>query len=149
MDPTFEPSDYLTEAGLRGFAAAATTCVRPGPTVPLDDVLKVWPDRAKVAAVEDWPTLHFPHPLFIGIGLADAAALPEFQYAIAAAACRAGSIVETHYCPEQDRGGAVKASLVDSVPFVKRLFAGQPVAGNCATLKPQSTAEPIPATTLR
>ena len=27
------------------------------------------------------------------------------------------------------------ASLVDSVPFVKKLFAGHPVAGNCATLK--------------
>ncbi len=135
MDPTFQPSAYLTEAGQRGYAAAATTCVRPGPTVPLDDVLKVWPDRAKVAPVEDWPTLHFPHPLFVGIGLADVAALPEFQYAIAAAACRAGSIVETHYYPEQDHGGAVNASLVDSVPFVKRLFAGQPVAGNCATLK--------------
>jgi hypothetical protein len=135
MDPTFQPSDYLTEAGERGYAAAATTCVRPGPTVPLDDVLKVWPDRAKVAAVEDWPTLRFPHPVFVGIGLADTAALPEFQYGTAAAACQAGSIVETHYYPGQDHGGAVNASLVDSVPFVKKLFTGQPVAGNCATTK--------------
>ncbi len=135
MDPTFQPSDYLTEAGMRGYAAAATTCVRPGPAVPLDDVLKVWPDRAKVAAVEDWPTLRFRHPVFVGIGLADTAALPAFQYGTAAAACRAGSIVETHYYPGQDHGGAVNASLVDSVPFVKKLFAGQPLAGNCATLK--------------
>jgi hypothetical protein len=136
MDPAFQPSDYLTEAGQRGYAAAATTCVRPGPTVPLDDVLKVWPDRATVAAVEDWPTLRFPHPVFVGIGLADTAALPEFQYGIAAAACRAGSIVETHYYPGQDHGGAVNASLFDSVPFVTKLFAGQPVAGNCAIVKP-------------
>jgi hypothetical protein len=135
MDPTFQPSDYLTEAGERGYAAAATNCVRPGPTVPLDEVLKVWPARAKVAPVEDWPTLRFPHPVFVGIGLADLAALPEFQYATAAAACRAGSIVETHYYPGQDHGGTVNASLVDSVPFVKKLLAGQPVAGNCATLK--------------
>ena len=34
MDPAFRPSDYLTEAGQRGYAAAATTCVRPGPTFP-------------------------------------------------------------------------------------------------------------------
>ena len=135
MDPTFQPSDYLTEAGQRGYATAATTCVGPGPTVPLDDVLKVWPDRTKVAAVEDWPTLRFPRPVFVGIGLADTAVLPELQYGTAAAACRAGSIVETHYYPGQDHGGAVNASLVDSVPFVKKLFAGQPVAGNCATLK--------------
>jgi hypothetical protein len=41
-----------------------------------------------------------------------------------------------HYYPGQDHGGAVNASLVDSVPFVKKLFAGQRVAGNCATLTP-------------
>jgi len=135
VDPAFRPSDYLTEAGERGYAASATTCVRPGPTIPLEDVLKVWPDRAKVAAFEDWPTLRFSHPVFIGTGLADTAAAPDVQYGTAAAACRAGSIVETHYYPGQDHGGAVNASLVDSVPFVKKLFAGQPVSGNCATLK--------------
>ena len=136
VDPAFRPSDYLTEAGERAYAASATTCVRPGPTVPLEDVLKVWPDRAKVAAVEDWPTLRFSHPVFIGTGLADAAALPDIQYGTAAAACRARSIVETHYYPGQDHGGALNASLVDSVPFVKKLFAKERVAGNCATLKP-------------
>ena len=135
VDPAFRPSDYLTEAGERGYAASATTCVRPGPTVPLADVLKVWPDRAKVAAVEDWPTLRFSHPVFIGTGLADTAALPEIQSGTAAAACRAGSIVETHYYPGQDHGAALNASLVDSVPFVKKLFAKERVAGNCATLK--------------
>lgn len=139
MDPAFRPSDYLTEAGERGYAAAASTCVRPGPAVPLDPLLKAWPDHAKVPAVEDWPTLHFTHPLFIGTGLADTAGLPAVQYATAAAACRAGAIVETHYYPGQDHGGAVNASLVDSLPFVAKLIAGKPVAGNCATLKPPPT----------
>ena len=101
--------------------------------------MKAWPDHAKVPAVEDWPTLHFTHPVFIGTGLADTAGLPAVQYATAAAACRAGTIVETHYYPGQDHGGAVNASLVDSLPFVAKLFAGQPVAGNCATLKPPPT----------
>jgi hypothetical protein len=135
-DPAFRVSDYLTEAGQKGYAATATTCVRPGQTAALDDVLKVWPDHAKVPAVEEWPTLRFSHPLFIGTGLADAAAVPDIQYGTAAAACRAGSIVETHYYPGQDHGGTVNASLVDSIPFVKKLFAGQKVAGNCAALKP-------------
>jgi dienelactone hydrolase len=144
MDPLFQPSDYLTEAGKQGYAAAATTCVRPGPTVPLEDVLKAWPERAKVAAVEDWPTLRFSHPVFIGVGLADTAVPPELQYATAAAACQAGSIVETHYYPGQDHGGAVNASLVDSVPFVKKVLAGQPVAGNCMAMKaPPRAAAPL------
>jgi hypothetical protein len=58
------------------------------------------------------------------------------QYGTAAAACRAGSIVETRYYPGQDHGGAVNGSLVDSVPFVKKLLARARVTGNCATLKP-------------
>lgn len=147
MDPEFQPAAYLTEAGKRGYAEAATTCVRPGASAPLDQVLKVWPHHAKVPAVEDWPTLRFAHPVFVGTGLADTAALPEFQYGTAASACRAGSIVETHYYPGQDHGGAVIASLVDSVPFVRNVFAGQPVAGNCANLGPPPKTEPIPATT--
>ena len=53
-----------------------------------------------------------------------------------AAACRAGSIVETHDYPGQDHGGAVNASLVDSLPFVRKLFAHERVTGNCETLKP-------------
>ena len=134
LDPAFQPSNYLTEAGERAYAASATTCVRPGPTVPVEEVLKVWPDPATFTAVEDWPTLRFAHPVFVGIGLADAAALPAFQYDTAVAACRAGSVVETHYYPGQDHGGALNASLVDSVPFVAKLFADQTVAGNCAAL---------------
>jgi hypothetical protein len=146
MDPEFRPSDYLTEAGKQGYAATGTTCVRPGATAPLDQVLKVWPDHAKVPAVEDWPTLRFAHPVFVGTGLADTAAPPEFQYGTAAAACRGGSIVETHYYPGQDHGGAVNASLVDSVPFVKKLFTGQTNTGNCADLKSPPKTGPIPAT---
>jgi hypothetical protein len=141
MDPAFRASDYLTEAGQKGYAATATTCVRPGPTAALTDVLKVWPDHATVPAVEDWPTLRFAHPVFIGAGLADAAAVPQIQHETAAAACAAGSIVETHYYQGQDHGGTVSASLVDSVPFVTKLFAGQKVAGNCATLTPPPVSQ--------
>ena len=144
FDPAFQPSEFLTEAGERGYAAAASTCVRPGPTVPLEDVLKVWPERAKVEAAEEWPTMRFTHPVFVGIGLADSAAPPHAQYSTATAACRAGSIVETHYYPDKDHGGAVNASLVDSVPFVTKAFAGTPIAGNCATLEAPPVAAPQP-----
>ena len=30
LDPAFQPSDYLTDAGKRGFAAAITSCPLPG-----------------------------------------------------------------------------------------------------------------------
>ena len=128
MDPAFQPSHYLTEAGERAYAAAAATCVRPGPAIPLGEVLEAWPEHATVPAVEESPTLHFAQPLFIGIGLADAAVLPALQYGTAAAAGRAGTIVETHANPGQDHGRAVNASLVDSLPFVRILFRAHLVA---------------------
>jgi len=53
-------------------------------------VLKVMPDRAKAEVMEEYPTLRFAQPVFIGTGLVDTAAAPEFHYGIAAAACRAG-----------------------------------------------------------
>lgn len=144
MDPAFRPSDYLTEAGERAYAATATTCVQPGPAVPLDDVLKAWPRHPTLAAVEDWPTLRFAQPVFVGIGLSDAAVWPEFQHETAAAACRAGSVLETHFYPGQDHGGTMNASLADSVPFVEKALSGQAVAGNCATLKaPPAGAPPV------
>jgi hypothetical protein len=136
LDPAFQPADYLTEAGARAYAESATTCVRPGPTVPLEGLLKAWPDPARFVPVEAWPTLRFAKPVFVGIGLADAAVAPRVQHGTAAAACRAGSIVETHYYPGQDHGGTLNASLVDSVPFVRELFAGGSISGNCATLTP-------------
>jgi hypothetical protein len=57
------------------------------------------------------------------------------------AACHEGSTVEAHYYEGSDHSGAVNASLVDSVPFVKKLLAGQRIAGNCHNVRPPNTAE--------
>jgi hypothetical protein len=51
-------------------------------------------------------------------------------------ACRAGSTIEIHYYAGKDHGGTVNASLVDSLPFVKKTLAGEPVTGNCASIGP-------------
>jgi hypothetical protein len=83
-----------------------------------------------------YPTPRFAKPIFIGSGLADTIALPEGQYDFVMAACHEGSTVEAHYYGEKDHGGTVNASLVDSVPFVSKLFSGQAVAGNCSSIKP-------------
>ena len=136
LDPAFQPTDYLTEAGKRGFERLATSCPQPGDDGSWDASLKTMPDRAQAAPVEDYPTLRFDYPIFVGTGLADSAVLPVYQHGIVEAACRAGSNVETHYYPGESHGGAVTASLVDSVPFVKKVFEGLPVTGNCATTKP-------------
>jgi hypothetical protein len=70
----------LTEAGKQGFEALATSCPQPGDNGSWDNLLKESPDRIKTEVVEDYPTLRFAQPLFIGAGLADTVVLPEHQY---------------------------------------------------------------------
>jgi hypothetical protein len=76
----------------------------------------------------------FGQPVFIGIGLADVTVFPEGQYNFVVAACHEGSTVEAHYYPGKDHNTAVNASLVDSVPFVKKVMSAQPIVSNCSLL---------------
>ena len=77
-------------------------------------------------------------PIFVGTGLADTTVFPESQYNFVMAACYAGSVVEAHYYEGQDHPGTPNAALVDSAPFVKKLFAGENITGNCSAV-PSST----------
>ena len=144
LDPAFNPSEYLSEAPMPVFDLSRTACltdleqVADRNHVTAENALKKNPDEAaaKAASYERYPTPRFAQPVFIGSGLADVVAFPEGQYDFVKAACYAGSTVEAHYYPDNNHDGAVNASLVDSVPFVKRVFAGQSVAGNCSSVQP-------------
>ena len=144
LDPAFDPSEYLSDVGKPVFEAARTGC---GSTianavdqnhVTAENLLKRNPDdaAAKAARYQQYPNPRFAQPLFVGAGLDDTTVFPEGQYNFVMAACYAGSTVEAHYYPGKDHGGTVNASLVDSVPFVKKILAGQPVDGNCKSVKP-------------
>jgi hypothetical protein len=71
-------------------------------------------------------------------GLADTAAFPEGQYNVVMAACHAGPRIEAHYYPGQDHSGTVNASLVDSIPFVKKILAGESIEGKLPQRSPSS-----------
>jgi hypothetical protein len=60
----------------------------------------------------------------------------EGQYNAVKAMCKAGTRVQWHVYPGLSHGGAVNASLVDSIPFAQALLAGKPVADNCASIQP-------------
>ena len=75
------------------------------------------------------------HLVLIGAGLDDKSVLAEEQYSIVDA-CRTGSTIETDYWAGKDHGGTVSASLVHSVPFVKKTLTGETVTGNCASIGP-------------
>ena len=137
VDRAFRPSDYLTEAGQPLFEAAGKTCPQPGaPPVAVETLFKKMPEDLIASAVDAYPTLRFDHPVLIGAGLDDKSVLAEEQYGIAVDACRTGSTIETHYYAGKDHGGTVSASLVHSVPFVKKTLAGETVTGNCASIGP-------------
>lgn len=144
LDSTFDPAAYLSDAAKPVFEKFATMCetdlaeMADQHHLTAENVLKKSPDQEirKEAAYLRYPVPHFSHPVFIGTGLADTIALPEGQYDFVMAACHEGSTVEAHYYPGKDHNGTVGASLTDSHPFVKKLFAGQTIAGNCAGVKP-------------
>jgi len=88
-----------------------------------------------------YATLKFDHPVFVGTGTDDHDVDPKAaQYPLVKAACEADSIIEHHYYAGLDHGGTVNASLIDSIPFVKKLFAGEPIISNCGSVQPPPAA---------
>jgi hypothetical protein len=146
LDSSFNPFDYVSDSAKALFDQSAHSCLTElGIAADQNhltgaDVLKKNPENSpayvKFAEYERYPTLRFAQPVFIGSGLADVTAFAEGQYNVAMAACSAGSTVEMHYYPGKDHGGTVNASLVDSIPFVKKLVAGEHIGGNCSSIKP-------------
>jgi pimeloyl-ACP methyl ester carboxylesterase len=144
LDPVLNTSEYLSDAAKPVFDLARTACetdleqAADRNHVTAENALKKNPQEAaaKAAIYERYPAPRFAQPVFIGSGLADVIALPEGQFDFVMAACYAGSTVEAHYYTGKDHSGTVNASLVDSMPFVKKVFAGQPIAGNCSSVQP-------------
>ena len=149
LNAAFDPFQYLTDEAKPVFEQAGTSCnadlIKSADERHLttDNIFKKNPTDANAmeARYVRYPTPRFARPIFIGTGLADVTAIPEGQYNVAIAACSEGSTVEMHYYPGKDHGGTVLASLADSVPFVKKLLAGQRIDGNCSGINPPSSAK--------
>jgi hypothetical protein len=144
LDPAFAPSGYLSDEAGPVFEAARTSCAADTAAaadrnrVTVGNAFKKNPDaaRANAAPYRQYPYPKFVHPLFVGAGLADVSVFREGQYNFVMAACHAGSAVDMHNYPGMDHNGTMNPSLADSIPFVKKLLAGQQIDGNCASVKP-------------
>jgi pimeloyl-ACP methyl ester carboxylesterase len=141
IDPSLKASDVLTDFALPLLEQARVSClasleddarlaglteantVKPG----ADARLKVWWDEYL-----KYPTLKLPSPVFIGIGADDG--LAPLELALAKDACAAGSHVEAHLYKGLEHNGTLNASLADSLPFVKRMLAGEPPRNVCEPL---------------
>ena len=144
IEPSLNPSDYLSDAARPVFELVRTgACAevlqasrQAGLTVESEFKKSLAAADAKAAPYKQYPTPKFVYPVFIGTGLADTTTFPEAQYNFLVAACYVGSRIEARYYPGKDHNSTLNASLVDSVPFVQKVFAGQSIAGNCSSVQP-------------
>jgi pimeloyl-ACP methyl ester carboxylesterase len=149
VHPEFTFADYVSDRAMPTVALARTECypailksalaaeLTPGNAFRKDTSAV----RAAVLPYMMYATLKFDHPVFVGTGTDDHDVDPKTaQYPLVKAACEAGSTIEYHYYLGLDHGGTVNASLIDSIPFVKKLFAGEPIISNCGSLQPPPAA---------
>jgi len=143
-DPSLTPQQLVTERALPVLEKARTTCVgalfREVANAGLNRPNALTPQYvtafAAVLSRLEYTTLHLQTPVFVGTGDQDHDVPPAGQLALVRNACAEGSVVEAHLYAGLDHGGTVNASLKDSVPFVRRVMAGEPVGASC-----QPTAE--------
>ncbi|CAN5222161.1 lipase family protein [soil metagenome] len=139
-DPKFVFEDYLSDAGLGVTKIAQTACLGPIAQAITSQALtynKLYQNNPAAATqrlygLMGYRTLKMPRPVFIGTGGKDHDVPPDSQKALVKDACATGSVIEAHVYPDFDHGGTVNGSVPDSTPFIKKVFAGEKITGNCA-----------------
>ena len=138
--PNLNGAEVFTPVALPLLEQARTSCVYPLEAdvsqLELSDAATLVPgglDQALTPIIQRiiYPTLKFKIPVFTGTGGADIDVPTASQLALIANTCAAGSVVESHLYPGQDHNGTLNTSLVDSIPFVKKVLAGEPITSTC------------------
>ncbi|NVH76675.1 alpha/beta fold hydrolase [Paraburkholderia sp. JPY432] len=144
IDPSLKASEVLTDSALPLLEQSRISClasleddsafaqltsantVKPGGMARLE---AWWNDYLK------YPTLKLKTPLFIGIGADDG--LAPLELSLAKDACAAGTRVEAHLYAGREHNGTVNTSLEDSIPFVRKVLAGETVTPVCTPVEQQ------------
>lgn len=138
-DRSLSPADLVTSRAQPLLDLARVTCVGP----LFSDLLSAGLNRsnalapaypttfAKVLPAMEFPTLTLKQPIFIGTGEEDHDVPPAGQLALVKQACAAGTLVEAHLYRGLNHSATVNASLKDSLPFVRKVLAGEPIAPRC------------------
>lgn len=147
FQPDLESADLFTEKGIGLVKQARTSCLvslfsdvtygqftrantfKPTPGERYQKFLATTDERAARYSV--YPTLKLEQPIFIGTGASDVTPSAISQLALIKDACDAGSIVEGHLYAGLGHSATVNASLKDSVPFVKKVIAGEAITPVC------------------
>jgi Secretory lipase len=132
--PDLGIDSVLSPAGLDAVGRVKSACVdafaddlahlTPGQffTAPLDSI------PGMSAALDEYmttPTSGYDRPLFLGVGLMDHDVPPVSTLTLYDQLVANHQHVELHKYPDQDHTGTVLASMVDSTPFLARVFGPQ------------------------
>jgi pimeloyl-ACP methyl ester carboxylesterase len=142
LDPSLRTDQFYTARALPVYAKADSICLGPLEneikTAGLTNANTLLPGGTPLAfhvlgKSLLYSTYKLEQPLFMGTGGADRDVSTAQQLRLAKDACAAGTLVQQHVYPGLSHSETVNASLADSIPFVKSLLAGQPVASTCAS----------------
>jgi hypothetical protein len=139
-DPGLTPADLFAPAALPIFEMARSSCISAleddVTLAGLTDATALRPAIRSLLAKHYpeffFPTLALKQPLFVGTGLEDHDVRPAVQEQLVKDSCAAGTIVEAHRYAGLSHSQTVNASLRDSIPFVKKVLAGTPIAPVCS-----------------
>jgi hypothetical protein len=130
--PNLDIDSVLSPAGLDAIGRVKTVCVdafadelaplTPAEffTAPLESI------PGMSTALDDYlttPTSGYDRPLFLGVGLQDHDVPPASTLTLYDQLVANGQDVELRVYPDEDHTGTVLASMVDSTPFLQRVFA--------------------------
>lgn len=139
-DPSFNLPDYVSDEALPIARSVTSMCYKDVRTKVVAEELtynrtfKQSPSEYLITAFAQmgYPNLSLNAPLFVGTGGQDKDTPPRMQAALVRTACAAGTRVTSVAYPELDHRAVVPGSTQDSLPFVRRAFAGEELPGNCA-----------------
>jgi len=140
LDPTFDAADYVYESVQPTARAVQAVCNRDMRAkiedlgLTYDNTFKRSPPLEQGFEKMQFPTLALSVPLYVGTGSNDRDTPPRMQARLVDAACEAGSNVSAHLYEGYDHLTVLNHSLVDSIPFVKAVFSGEELRGNCDSL---------------
>ncbi|WP_425004588.1 alpha/beta hydrolase family protein [Mycolicibacterium sp. S3B2] len=131
--PALDINSVLTAEGLAAAERAETVCVRPltdeladlNPAAFFSAPLSSIPGMAD--ALYEYmgtPSTGFDRPLFLGVGLRDRDVPPASTLAFYDQLVANNQNVTLRIYPEEDHSGTVLASMADSTPFLRSVFAG-------------------------
>ncbi len=131
--PDLDINSVLTPEGLAAAERAETVCVRPL-TDELADLTPAAFFSAPLSSIPGMadalyeymgtPSTGFDRPLFLGVGLLDRDVPPASTLAFYDQLVANNQNVTLRIYPEEDHSGTVLASMADSTPFLRSVFAG-------------------------